>query len=229
MVHPPNTAISAEARASAGGIRYSVRTLVNDFKEYATMCRSLQVGGFMAPDREYLYLDNTAKNQFDAYAGINLFLRVARGTHIIICHQDVRLIEDGRDKLDSIIAELDTLDPAWGMFGNAGGLEGGGLARRISDRWGDDQNTIRPLPVRVVSLDENFIVVRQDANLAVSRDLHGFHLYGTELSLVAERLGHHVYVVDFHLRHLGSGVMDSSFYDARYALILKCRAACRWR
>ncbi len=57
------------------------------------------------------------------------------------------------------------------------------------------------LPIRVGSLDENFIVVKRQANLALSHDMSGFHLYGTDLCIIADILGRTSYVVDFHLCH----------------------------
>jgi hypothetical protein len=210
-------------------VRYSICTLVSNIKQYSVMQKSYVERGFRGPDCEFLYLDNTETNRFDAYTGLNIFLRAARGTYVVMCHQDVELIEGDVTRLDAVIAELDKLDPAWGLFGNAGGMKNGRLAIRISDRWGENQHIGGPFPIRVTCLDENFIVVRHDANLAVSGDLAGFHLYGTDLTLVAERLGYHAYVVDFHLRHHGSGNIDESFLAIREALINKHNEASRTR
>jgi hypothetical protein len=52
---------------------------------------------------------------------------------------------------------------------------------------------------RVFSLDENFIV----AHLGISRDLYGFHFYGTDLCLAAHTLCYNTYVIDLHLWHIG--------------------------
>ena len=85
------------------------------------------------------------------------------------------------------------------------------------------------LPIRVNSLDENFIVVRKDANLALSHDLRGFHMYGTELCVIASILGLTAYVVDFHLRHLSGGVRDEFFAKVRAEMIAKYGRALRPR
>ena len=94
-----------------------------------------------------------------------------------------------------------------------------------------DNQFTEPLPRRVSGLDENFLVVRRDANLAVSADLKGFHLYGTDICIVARLLGHTAYVVDFHLRHLSSGASkyQPDFEELRAALIAKYRRAMRPR
>lgn len=186
------------------------------------MRQSFADGGFAAPGCEFLVLDNTEAHRFDAYAGCNLFLRAARGAYVVLCHQDIRLLTDGRERLDAVIAELDRRDPHWGLFGNAGGLRSGEVAVRISDpAHGANAARGGPFPVACQTLDENFIVVRADANLALSGDLAGFHLYGTELCTVAAMLGHSAYVVDFHLRHHGRGTLDDSFVRLSAALVAK--------
>jgi hypothetical protein len=209
-------------------IRFSICTLVTDLGEYGEMVDSFRSGGFGGADCEFLYLDNSASNAFDAFAGYNLFLTEARGDFVILCHQDILLLDEGRSALEARLAELDSVDPAWALCGNAGGAESGGLAVRITDPHGADQ-AIGTFPARAAALDENFIVARRDANLALSHDLRGFHLYGTDLCIVADMLGRSAWVIDFHLRHKSAGKTDGSFYAARLAAIAKYRRAFRTR
>jgi hypothetical protein len=208
-------------------IRFSICTLVTDPAEYAEMVASFREGGFDGPDCEYLYLDNSVGNTFDAFSGYNLFLTVASGAYVILCHQDILLIER-REALERRLAELDSLDPAWALCGNAGGVEGGRVAVRITDPHGADRST-GPFPARASALDENFIVARRDANLALSHDRRGFHLYGADLCIIADMLGRTAYVIDFHLRHKSGGNLDSRFYAERRAAIAKYRRAFRTR
>ncbi|HET9640830.1 MAG TPA: hypothetical protein VFP12_16675 [Allosphingosinicella sp.] len=212
----------------SGAIRFSICTLVTDLDEYAEMVESFSKGGFEGADCEFLYLDNSKSNAFDAFAGYNLFLTRASGDYLILCHQDILLLEQGRSALEKRLAELDELDPAWALCGNAGGVAGGKLAIRISDPHGADQST-GDFPARAAALDENFIVVRRDSNLALSHDLGGFHLYGADLCIVADMLGRTAYVIDFHLRHKSGGRTDANFYAARRAAIAKYRRALRSR
>src|SRR5215831_4097358 len=100
--------IRADQRWQKECIRYSICTIVTRPAEYAEMVNSFRSGGFREPDCEFLYLDNAQGNLFDAYSGNNLFMNVARGEFIILCHQDILLIEDGRAKLDTAIANLTT-------------------------------------------------------------------------------------------------------------------------
>lgn len=225
---PTQKPIRADVRWEEECVGYSICTIVTKPAEYAEMIDSFERAGFREPECEYLYLDNTQGNVFDAYSGNNLFLNIARGQFVILCHQDIQLMEDGRTVLDAALANLSQLDPNWMVCGNAGGEHLGRLAIRITDRHGADQR-VGVLPARVRTLDENFIVVRRSANLSLSHDLEGFHLYGTDICLIADVLGGNCYVIDFHLRHTGAGVMDESFFKIRQRLIRKYRRALRSR
>ena len=219
---------AADERLEEQRLRYSICTLVTNWDEYREMIASFERRGFVGPDVEYLYLDNARGNRHEAYGGHNLFLAAARGDFIILCHQDVLLLADDRAALERQLAELDARDPHWGLCGNAGGVRPGALAVRISDPHGEDQR-VGPLPVRVTSLDENFIVVRREANLALSRELAGYHLHGAELCLVADLLGYGAWVIDFHLRHKSGGTLDLPFERLRVAFVARCERALRAR
>jgi hypothetical protein len=203
----------------ATGIRYSICTLVTNKDQYDGMLSSFADHGFNESDCEFIQIDNSNTNQYDAYQGLNLFLTVARGEYIIICHQDILLIDD-RVKLDAVLEDLDRRDPAWALCGNAGGQSMGKLAIRITDPHGADQRS-GTLPVRVRSLDENFLLVRRCANLPVSSDLSGFHLYGADICILAEIIGRSAYVVDFHLAHISPGKRDRSLAVSRRNLARK--------
>lgn len=187
-------------------IAFTIATLVTDPAEYDAMRRTFAAGGFTQNDCEYLFIDNTGTEQTCAYRGLNRALSEAHGRYVILCHQDVRLIANGqgRTALEARLRELDELDPDWAVVGNAGGSAPGRLAIRLTDPHGKDR-TVGSLPARVSSLDENFILIRREANLAFSRDLRGFHFYGADLCMVADILGWHAYVIDFHLEHLSPG------------------------
>jgi hypothetical protein len=223
----PNFAVAADG-PDGRRPRFSICTLVTRAAEYGEMVESFVAKGFVPEDCEYLYLDNATGNRFDAFAGYNLFLTRARGDFIILCHQDILLHADGRDALEDRLAELTVKDSHWGICGNAGGIALGQRAVRISDPHGANQRR-GPFPVPTSALDENFLVVRREANLALSRDLHGFHFYGADLCIVADFLGWSAWVVDFHLYHKSGGPVDSAFFQMRQAVARKYRRAMRPR
>lgn len=220
-------AVEADKILQERELLYSVCTLVTDMEEYEGMIQSFQDKGFTEANSEFLFLNNTEKNHHEAYAGLNIFLRAARGKYVILCHQDVILHDDDIHVLTRCIDELSKFDPRWALLGNAGGKCLGQLAFRITDANGEEQS-LGEFPVRVQSLDENFIVVKSDANLALSGDLNGFHMYGTDLCLIASILGYSAYVVSFNLHHKSPGNKGRrdddnpmSFYHTRDNLIEK--------
>ncbi len=190
--------------------RYTVATLVSDRAQYADMRRSFLAGGFSDADCEYLFVDNTGPVQTDAYRGLNALLNAAHAPIVILCHQDVRLLDDHRAALDERLKDLHKGDSDWALAGNAGGVAAGTLALRITDPHGKDQKHGN-FPQRVASLDENFIIVRRDARLGFSRDLKGFHFYGADICLHASQMGYSAYVIDFHLEHLSPGKKGNDF------------------
>ncbi|WP_375427111.1 hypothetical protein [uncultured Sphingomonas sp.] len=191
------------------------------------MVRSYRDAGF-GDDCEFLCIDNSRGNIYDAFSGYNAFLVEARGEHIVLTHQDVELCFDDRRALEDRLKGLDALDPAWAACGNAGGVMIGDTVMRMSDPHGDDR-TIGNLPQRVYALDENFIVVRRSANLCLSRDLTGYHMYGSDICVMADVMGHRCYVIDFHLRHLSGGTIDADFRTGADAFARKYARAFRSR
>ncbi|MGB8932532.1 MAG: hypothetical protein WCC48_14915 [Anaeromyxobacteraceae bacterium] len=206
---------SRRLRETEPPFRFSVCTLVTRMEQYQRMLETFRSAGFTPDLCEFLYVDNTERNGYDAYQAFNLFLRTARGRYVIVCHQDVELIHDDLAALEHRIAEVNALDPRWALLGNAGGIDLKYKAVWISH--GADAHFYRegePFPQRVRSLDENFILVKSEANLAVSGDLSGFHLYGTDACLIADILGYRAYVIAFHLYHRSTGTIDESFHRA---------------
>ncbi len=220
---------ASEGRDANPTPRYTIGTLVSDPAQYAVMRASFADGGFDVNTTEYLFIDNTQPVQTDAYRGLNALLNAAGAPHVILCHQDVRLLRDGIADLDQRLAELTARDATWALAGNAGGVAPGRLALCITDPHGRGQR-VGNLPERVMSLDENFMVVRRDARLGFSNDLSGFHFYGADICLHASQMGCAAYVIDFHLEHLSPGKKGHDFAIAEAAFRSKWSRALapRW-
>ncbi|MEZ5898160.1 MAG: hypothetical protein R3D51_01575 [Hyphomicrobiaceae bacterium] len=226
----PARVVRPESDASTcGEPRYAIATLVSNRAQYDDMRASFKAHGFADGFSEYLFIDNTGSRQTDAYRGLNALLNAARAPIVILCHQDVRLLSDGRHALDERLAELTRIDPDWAVAGNAGGVAPGQLALRISDPHGRDVR-VGDLPARVATLDENFIVVRRDARIGFSHDLSGFHFYGADICLHASQMGYSTYVIDFHLEHLSAGKKGTDFGSMELAFQSKWDRAlsARW-
>ena len=203
---------------------FSVCTLVTDIEEYSQMKDSFHLAGFNNENSEFIYIDNSSFNKYDGYDGLNRFLTVAQGKYIILCHQDIVLKFDTIETLTARIEEMNTVDSNWALLGNAGYRDFNRVALRITDPYGDSRN-FGPFPAKVVSLDENFIIAKKSANLALSNDMKGFHLYGTDLCLIASILGFSAYVIDFHLYHKSGGTCGTNFYGVKKELIQKYQRA----
>lgn len=228
MKHCEPTVLDAAAYAGTVVPRYSVGTLVTDLEQYAAMRATFAEHGFDGSNTEFLYLDNRGPDQTGAYRGLNALINAARGQYVVLCHQDVRLTGDGVEALERCLGGLDHRDPNWALAGNAGGMAPGALAMRITDPHGADRR-VGVLPARVMSLDENFIIVKRSARIGCSVDLEGFHFYGADLCLNADMAGHSAWVIDFHLKHLSAGRKSADFYAAEQAFCKKWSEALRPR
>lgn len=193
-------------------IEFSFCSLVTKADQYRDMVQSMVDAGFDQSCAEFLYLDNSTSNRGDGYAGLNSLANHARGEFIVFCHQDILAI-DGPERLREILGELSMADPAWAVLGNAG-LRGGKRFMFLNEQGTIFAASARENPEPVESLDENFILLRQDARLGFSRDLSGFHLYGTDLVTQARLRGFSSYAVDFRIEHFGKGTIDQYFHDS---------------
>jgi len=199
---------------------FSICTLVNHMPEYEQMVASFIQAGFSPISCEFLYVDNTQSNTYDAYSGLNTMLQQARGKYVVLCHQDILLEFHHRKELETRIEELDTLDPTWAIAGNAGAAGPNHIVYKVSYPDGTLANKGK-LPLKVQSLDEHFIMVKNGLGIGLSGDLEGFHLYGADICLQAEVKGYASYVIDFHLLHKSKGNPDQSFQQCEKNLVRK--------
>ncbi|MDE8348840.1 MAG: hypothetical protein POG74_05055 [Acidocella sp.] len=210
------------------GVQFTIGVLVTKKDEYVELLESFHDAGFGTDDCEYIFIDNTKSNQADGYTGLNRILNEAKGRFVILCHQDVRLCFDHRPVLETKLLELDKFDKNWGLAGNAGADTTRTIAIRITHFNGREEKSGR-FPAKVMSLDENFIIVKKSARLGFSNDLTGFHFYGTDICLQADIKGFNAYVIDFHLHHLGLGIMGEDFFMMRKEFKQKWDRALRVR
>ena len=108
----------AEAALSAEPL-YTIASLVTNREHYTAMLASFRAGGFEDSRCEYIFVDNTGELQTDAYRGLNALLNAARAPIVILCHQDVRLLSDGRKSLDQRLADAQCQAPCCDAAGIA--------------------------------------------------------------------------------------------------------------
>lgn len=204
---------------------FSICTLVTRKAEYNEMLESFIDKGFTKDKCEYLYVDNSDKTTLEAYEGLNVFLQKAQGKYVILCHQDILLHDSDYTDLMQCIQYLDEKDATWALLGNAGGINLKWIATHITEGKTGIIRSETHLPLKTKTLDENFIVVKKSANIALSNNLQGFHFYGTDICLIANVLGFNSYVINFNLIHKSNGKKDESFYVLEKKIRIKYHKA----
>jgi hypothetical protein len=220
-----------------------IATFVNDEGHYAEMRRSFEAAGFVPPAARF------TREAGEPYGGISR-LGQAREPYVMLVHQDVRCDwGDSAASLLSRLTELTERDPTWVVAGNAGRRLGGRRTsqvesaehegpsdvtkaaarklvpiRHIADPHGTTWASV--LPQRVISLDENLLILRTERQPDCSPDLSGWHLYGADVVLNASVAGGSAYVIDFRVTHLSGGNPDG-YEDARRRFIACWQRRCR--
>jgi hypothetical protein len=194
---------------------FHICTISNNLIQYEEMKASFVAAGFNSDSCRYSLFDNSDTNKFDPYQTFNLIKSSTVESYIILCHQDV-LIDRGDDfeHLVKLLEELDKYHPSWAIAGNAGVNSNYEIVANITDpcrtpKWSGG------LPYPVYSLDENFLIIKTSANVATSKELKGFHFYGTDLCLSALINKQSCYVINFHLTHLSGGTASDDFWKVQ--------------
>jgi hypothetical protein len=196
---------------------FHICTISNDVVQYERMKASFLSAGFNEDLCTYTVYDNSVTNKFDPYQTFNSIRNEYEEPYIILCHQDIVL--DQGDKFSDLVERLDELqlrDPNWAICGNAGVNFQYQYVVRIADP-ANSPNWQGSFPQRVISLDENFLVIKESAGIKCSSTLKGFHFYGSDLCLQAIRFGYSCYSIDFHLSHLSSGKFNDTYWEIKEA------------
>lgn len=199
---------------------FSICTFVTQFDEYELMKASYLQNGFNENNSEFLYFDNTINAEtVEAYIGIRNFLKKASGKYIIICHQDIEII-DPLNVLQKKLKEIEEIDKNWSLISNAGGYHKFHTCYFISYPNVGLKKRGR-LPQRIESADENFLLINSDACLSISNNLKGFHFYGTDLCLISSLLGYSCWAINYNVLHKSKGKHSDKFFNLRKDLVSK--------
>jgi hypothetical protein len=199
--------------SKASQATFRIATFVNDQASYGAMLASFEQAGFVAPETVYEILSDASE---EPHAAIRR-LGQAPEPYVVLVHQDVRCDQGhGIADLRGALAALTERDSNWAVAGNAGGTTELRVVRNVSDPWGTTWTDA--LPAQVVSLDEDILILRTEADPTCSTGLAGFHLYGTDVCLNARTSGRTSYVIDFRLTHLSGGSAAAGYRAAEARL-----------
>lgn len=160
------------------------------------------------------------RNPSSATRGLNAAMERLRPRVdlIVLVHQDVFLPEGWVQRL---LMEIERLPEDWGVIGSFGFSEGRGTCGRVwSTGQGRELGRKLKSPQPAISLDELLLVVRAESGLRFDENLDGFHLYATDLVLMAALQKLPSFVVDLPVVHNSRALfwLDRSYRRAQQFL-----------
>ncbi|GHU31239.1 hypothetical protein AGMMS50256_19410 [Betaproteobacteria bacterium] len=133
----------------------------------------------------------TVEGAASAADGLNAVIAQAKHELVVLAHQDVYLpawwinrLWQQYDKARQITNDKVGVMGVWGILGTPGGIQCSG---DVCDR-DTLLDSVTPQPIQTGSLDELVLIVPKDTPLRFDPAL-GFHLYGTDICLLAENMG----------------------------------------
>jgi glycosyltransferase involved in cell wall biosynthesis len=122
---------------------------------------------------------------------------------VVFAHQDVYLPPRTEEILNSIVSEVENLDPNWALIAPFGISYDG--ASHCGDVWSTSLGRRVGLPVSQPTLAQSFdeltIILRRGSGLRFDQDLPNFHLYGTDIVQTALASGLGAYIVNIPIVH----------------------------
>jgi hypothetical protein len=142
------------------------------------------------------------RNATSASAAYNAVLDATSAAIVMFAHHDVYFPHGWLDILHQRIAEVEAVDPDWGVLGAFGiGTDNMEYGPVWSTSLGSIVGSVPDGPRPAQSFDELLIIVRRDSGLSFDARLPNFHLYGTDIVATARKAGHGAYAVAMPLVH----------------------------
>lgn len=187
-------------RIESKRMNYSVVVACND---RATLRSSL----LRSPELEGAKQVVVKEGYASAGLAYNAGLEDASSELLVFVHQDVYLPAGWFKAMDAAIEVLGSQDPNWGVLGVFGITKAGPAAGYLySTGLQGFVGRAFAQPTEVESLDEVALVLRRESGLRFDGNLPGFHLYGADICLEAERRGMASYAVPAFCIHNSNGI-----------------------
>jgi hypothetical protein len=125
---------------------------------------------------------------------------------LVFAHQDVFLPAGWIAQVQKSLAWLAQHDPHWGVAGIWGVQRSGARFGHVyCTGLGQELGGEFAAPVEVRTVDELLLIVRKSSGLRFDERLSGYHLYGTDICLEAERQGMKCYALAAFCIHNTNG------------------------
>ncbi len=180
-------------------IPVSIAAAVNDEKVLQScLLRSPDIGRFSS--------SHFQRGFPSASSAYNKVLKSNPANTVAFVHQDVYLPPGWFDSFQSSLAWLEKYCPNWGVLGLYGKTKSGrGCGHLYSTGLGSFVGRPFEEPQEVRTLDEVMLVLNSGRGLTFDERLTGFHMYGTDICLEAERRALPTYVFPAFAVHNSNG------------------------
>jgi hypothetical protein len=201
--------------------RWSILSAVNN-EEVLRSCL------LASPGIEAAYEVIVQRGALSAATAYNDAILKAKQDIVVIVHQDMYLPEEWPGALRKALTALSETDPNWGVLGVWGVPKDGEEAGHVYCTAG-----VRMLGgafegvTQVRVLDEVVLIIRKSSGLRFDPAMPGFHLYGTDICLEAERRGMKCYATAAFCIHNSNSYKCLPWVYWRCYLMLRrkwCRA-----
>lgn len=136
----------------------------------------------------------------------NAAIDEAKTDVLVFVHQDVFLPAGWDQRLDQALAQLTVQDPDWAVAGVWGVHESGSRSGHLfCVGLGQELGAVFAGGREVRTLDEVLLIVRQSSGVRFDSALPGYHFYGTDICLEAQRLKKKCYAISAFCLHNTNG------------------------
>lgn len=152
-------------------------------------------------------------NADSAAKALNEGIEKAKNDICVLCHQDVRFPQNWLDDIEGLDNNKFGVCGVWGI--TLDGYFAGHVITPVG-RWLQGN-----LPIEAQCVDELLMIIRKSSGLRFDESLGGWHLYGADICLEAEKRGLSNWIIDACVTHLSMGKLDDAFEKCKKELMTK--------